>query len=106
MTKDASKTVRLNATETLVLGMLSRHGELYGLELVRQSEGRIKRGTVYVTLDRMQEKGLISSRQEDRAADVSGIPRRLYRPTGLGEKSFREGERVRASIFGVPVPSF
>jgi DNA-binding PadR family transcriptional regulator len=36
---------------------LLRHQELYGLQLVAASRGRLKRGTVYVTLRRMEEKG-------------------------------------------------
>lgn len=56
---------------------------MYGLELVEASEGALKRGTVYVTLGRMQEKGFVESRPE-RPAGASGLPRRLYRPTGLG----------------------
>lgn len=50
--------------------------------MVELSEGRLKRGTVYVTLGRMQEKGYVESRQEALAEGAIGLPRRLYRPTG------------------------
>ena len=63
--------------------MLSAQGELFGLRMVELSEGRLKRGTVYVTLGRMQEKGYLESRQEPLPAGAIGLPRRLYRPTGL-----------------------
>ena len=43
----------------------------------------MKRGTVYVTLGRMQEKGYLESRQEPLPEGAIGLPRRLYRPTGL-----------------------
>jgi len=39
------------------------------------------RGTVYVTLARMQEKGYVESRLEPLPAGAIGLPRRLYRPT-------------------------
>jgi DNA-binding PadR family transcriptional regulator len=49
--------------------------------MVQHSGGRLKRGTVYVTLGRMQEKGYLESRQETLPAGAIGLPRRLYRPT-------------------------
>ena len=55
-----------------------------GLELVAASDGALRRGTVYVTLGRMEEKGLLSSRCEDAPQAGGGLPRRLYRPTEQG----------------------
>lgn len=75
---------RLPARERLILELLVEHGELFGLQLVEQSNRRLKRGTVYVTLGRMQEKGYLASRQEVLPPGAIGLPRRLYRPTGLG----------------------
>src|SRR5438045_5456299 len=72
--------------EALILELLIREKELYGLELVAASRRRLKRGTVYVTLGRMEEKGYITSRLEDAPADVGGMPRRLYQPTVLGRR--------------------
>lgn len=65
---------------------LLESSERYGLELVDASEGRLKRGSIYVTLGRMEAKGFVESRQEDRAAGAIGLPRRLYRPTAYGLK--------------------
>ena len=73
----------LSATERLIVELLSEHEELFGLRMVELSGGRLKRGTVYVTLGRMQEKGYLESRQEPRPEGAIGLPRRLYRPTGL-----------------------
>jgi len=56
----------------------------YGLELVEASGERLKRGTVYVTLGRMEAKGLVSSRQEEKRPGSIGLPRRMYRATPLG----------------------
>jgi DNA-binding PadR family transcriptional regulator len=76
----------LSAKESLILELLVDGGELYGLQMVNASKRRLKRGTVYVTLGRMEEKGYISSRLEDAPADVGGLPRRLYQPTALGRR--------------------
>lgn len=62
---------------------------MYGLQLVDRSEGALKRGTVYVTLGRMEAKGLLHSEQEALPAGGIGLPRRLYRPTALGERVLR-----------------
>jgi len=59
---------------------------MYGLELVAASDGELKRGTVYVTLGRMEEKGYIASRLEDPPPATGGLPRRMYAVTALGRQ--------------------
>jgi DNA-binding PadR family transcriptional regulator len=71
-----------------VVLQLLREQELYGLQLVAASSRRLKRGTVYVTLGRMEEKGYITSRLEAAPARVGGLPRRLYTATVLGRRMF------------------
>ena len=72
--------MRLAASEQLILTLLARHGPSYGLQLVDASRRRLKRGGIYVTLGRMEDKGLVTS-----SAGESG--RRIYRPTALGERA-------------------
>jgi DNA-binding PadR family transcriptional regulator len=74
---------RFSATERLIVELLVEHHELFGLRMVELSAGRLKRGTVYVTLGRMQDKGYLASRQEPLPEGAIGLPRRLYRPTGF-----------------------
>jgi PadR family transcriptional regulator PadR len=75
---------RLSATERTILALLSPGTELFGLQLVQHSHGALKRGTVYVTLGRMQDKGFVESRTEPLPPGGIGLPRRLYRPTAYG----------------------
>jgi PadR family transcriptional regulator, regulatory protein PadR len=79
------KLPSISATESLILDLLEPR-ERFGLELIAQSNGQLKRGSVYVTLARMEAKGFVESRQEDRAAGAIGLPRRLYTPTPYGLK--------------------
>ena len=72
----------LSSLEALVLDLLSAKAPTYGLDLVAASRGRLKRGSVYVTLGRMEQKGLVVSTVEERPGE--GPPRRLYEPTALG----------------------
>ncbi len=75
----------MSRTESLVMELL-RGRERYGLELVDASGTALKRGSVYVILARMEEKGFVDSRQEDRPPGAGGLPRRLYRATPYGKK--------------------
>jgi DNA-binding PadR family transcriptional regulator len=85
MARHSTPFPRLSAKEALILDLL-RSGEMYGLELVTASDGALKRGTVYVTLGRMEDKGLILSRIGDEAPALGGLPRRLYKPTAFGKQ--------------------
>jgi PadR family transcriptional regulator, regulatory protein PadR len=75
--------------EQLILELLVSEGAMYGLQLVEHSDGALKRGTVYVTLGRMQAKGLVESEEEPLPPGGIGLPRRLYRPTTLGKRILR-----------------
>jgi DNA-binding PadR family transcriptional regulator len=75
--------------EQHILELLVSEGPMYGLQLVERSEGALKRGTVYVTLARMEAKKLVQSEQEPLPSGAIGLPRRLYRPTALGERMLR-----------------
>ena len=72
--------MRVARSERLILSLLVSRGPSYGLELVKASRGKLTRGGIYVTLGRMEEKGLVAS-----SAAEAG--RRVYRPTALGERA-------------------
>lgn len=71
--------------------------ELYGLQMVELSDGQLKRGTIYVTLNRLEEKGYVTSKKEPEKAGIAQ-PRRLYKATGLGARVFRAVEVSRVSL--------
>jgi DNA-binding PadR family transcriptional regulator len=74
---------RLSGKERVILTLLISNGEMYGLAMVHQSEA-LKRGTVYVTLSRMEDKGFVKSR--DVVGPDPGPARRMYTVTGLGKR--------------------
>lgn len=92
----------MSRTESLVMAILGR-GDRYGLELVDASSGALKRGSVYVILARMEEKGFVDSWQEDRAPGASGPPRRLYRATPYGLKVHQAFATLREALALKPV---
>jgi DNA-binding PadR family transcriptional regulator len=87
----------LSGKEALVLELLLSKPavEMYGLELVHTSRNRLKRGTIYVTLSRMEDKAYVESRLEQKKADASGLPRRLYRATGYGKRVYEAWQLAR-----------
>ncbi len=87
MSDSHPRALTLSPKELSVLELL-REGDLYGLQLVAVSSGRLKRGTVYVTLGRMEEKGYITSTLEAAPSGVGGLPRRIYAATPLGRRMF------------------
>ena len=77
--------------------------ERYGLELVDLAAGRLKRGSVYVTLGRMEAKGFVTSHQEERSTGAIGLPRRLYRATPYGLKVRDAYQLLREALALKPV---
>ena len=86
---------KLSRKEFSILQLLISKGEMFGLEMVEASEGELKRGTIYVTLQRMGDKGYIESREEPRELPEIGIPRRKYSATGLGERVYQTNIKAR-----------
>ena len=87
----------LSKTEFLILSIMSKNGfrELYGLEMLELSDGKIKRGTIYTTLQRMQDKEFVTSYKEDKPDNVPGNPRRLYKITGKGKLALNSYQELQ-----------
>ena len=90
--------------ELLILELLVSEGPMYGLQLIERSDGSLKRGTVYVTLGRMESKGFIASEPEPRNPRAIGLPRRIYRPTPLGERMLRAWTAFTREVVGEVKP--
>lgn len=88
---------RLSKVEYTILDLLRSGGKMYGLELVHASDGALKRGTVYVTLGRMEEKGFIHSEQE-KVEKRPGMPRRLYQVSGQGSRVLAAVDAAQAAM--------
>ena|ERR1051325_1493726 len=88
----------MSAAESLILDLLRSGRERYGLELVEASGGVLKRGSVYVTLSRMEAKGFVESWQEEKSPGAIGLPRRLYRGTTYGLKVHDAYQLLREAL--------
>ena len=100
MVEHAQRVPSISGTESLIVELL-RDGERFGLELVEASDGRLKRGTIYVTLSRMEAKGFVVSRQErqeERQPGAIGLPRRMYEVTAYGLKVYEAYLLLREAL--------
>jgi len=93
---------RITNTEAMIMKILLEKAgaEIYGWELMEASDGKLKRGTIYVILNRMEDKGFIDSRKEVRREGARGLPRRMYKLTGLGQKTIYAWEVAISSFQG------
>ena len=75
----------------VLLEMLRRRDETYSVPLVLALEKRLERpvaqAAVFITLGRLERKGLVSSRLDEPA---SGRPRRYFKLTRQGIAAIRE----------------
>ena len=80
----------ISTTEALILGLLiTKARGAYGSELVHMSDGKLKRGSVYSLLGRLEKAGLVKS-EEEPASAAYALPRTIYRITGDGVKARAE----------------
>lgn len=91
-----SNLPRLSPVEREILTLLVNNGPMYGLAMVKASS-RLKRGTVYVTLGRMEDKGWLTSKAEENTGEA-GMPRRRYTISGEGQGVLRDVEAAEAFL--------
>jgi len=91
--------------EQIVLTAILSLGEgAYGVTIhskVEELSGpkKVTRGAVYATLDRMEDKRLISSWLSDPIKERGGRSRRYYRLEKSGEHALRESARMARRIY-------
>jgi PadR family transcriptional regulator len=94
-----SEGMRLGEVEQLVLlAVLRLAGEAYAVpirEAIAANAGvRLSRGSVYVTLDRLERKGLVDSWFADPTGEPGGKARRLFRIRPSGMTALRTARRA------------
>ena len=100
--------------EAMVLSTLER-GEAHGLEILRRLEEagcgllRLKEGSLYPALYRLEGTGEVKAVWEDEPHGRRGARRRIYRLTAKGQRKLNEGRvewqqfvHVIGGILGAP----
>jgi DNA-binding PadR family transcriptional regulator len=93
----------------LLLTILRLGDDAYGVPLSRElSQLRgsdVSVGSVYAALDRLELKGLISSRLGEATAERGGRAKRYFRVTEVGLRSVEETRRVLTRLWKVLPPT-
>jgi len=105
---EMAKREFLGGFELLVLLALIRIGdEAYGVpisEAIEESSGKdVAMGSVYITLERLGQKGLVSSRLGEPTAERGGRAKTYFRITAKGLREVRQARRTLMNLWqGVP----
>lgn len=82
----------------VLLALLRLREDAYGVPIVREIEERTRRevavGSVYATLERLEEKGLVSSALGDSTPERGGRAKRYFQITALGLREVRSTRRT------------
>jgi PadR family transcriptional regulator PadR len=94
----------LGSFELLVLLALIRLGEdAYGVpiaEAIEESSGReVAQGSVYITLDRLERKGLVSSTLGEPTSERGGRAKTYFRVTAKGLREVRQARRTLINLW-------
>ncbi|HYN10246.1 MAG TPA: PadR family transcriptional regulator [Vicinamibacterales bacterium] len=91
--------IRLGEVEHLVLlAVLRLDGQAYAVpirELIDRDAGvKLSRGSIYITLDRVQKKGLVESWFSEPTGEPGGKARRLFRIRPSGVAALKAARRA------------
>ena len=91
----------LGVFEQAVLLAVSQVTDPYGMNIRREIQSRTGRdisiGSVYITLARLRDKGLV--RDSLRSADADGATRRVFSLTPKGVAALREARRTQRQLW-------
>lgn len=94
----------LGTLELATLLAVVRFGDdAYGMAVRQDLSERAGRdysvGAIYTTLQRLEDKGLLTSRASEPLPVRGGRSRRLFRITGAGVRAIRDAERQAKSMW-------
>lgn len=104
------KDTHLRDLELMILLVVLGLGDnAYGVPIARELKVQCRRevslANVYATLERLQEKGYVSSQVADPTPERGGRAKRYFRVTGQGLKKVRETQRILVKLWQrVPGP--
>jgi DNA-binding PadR family transcriptional regulator len=89
--------------QMVLLAVLQRRGDAYGVtihdELARHTARPVARGAVYMTLDRLEKKGLLTSTVSDPTPERGGRARRYYALTRSAVHALKASRRTLLSLW-------
>lgn len=93
----------LGEFEQMVMLAVLHLDEAYGVPIVeeieRRTRRRVSRSAVYITLRRLEQKGLLSSWMSEPMPERGGKPRRCVRVEPEGRRLLEESRRAMARMW-------
>ena len=90
--------------QMVLLAILHLEGEVYGVPIVEEIERRtgrsVSRSAVYVTLRRLEKKGLVASWMGEPSGERGGKGRRCVRVEPEGVELLQEARRAMNRMWG------
>ncbi len=87
----------------VLLSVLRIGGEAYSVPVVLELEQRtgreVAQAAVFISLSRMEKKGLLTTRMDGGAAEDSGRVRRYFKLTKLAMRRLRESRRALLGLW-------
>ena len=95
--------------QMVLLAVLQRREDAYGVtvheELSRHTRRPVARGAVYMTLDRLEKKGLLRSSLTAPTAERGGRPKRTYTLTRPAMQALKASRHTLLSLWAGLEPS-
>jgi DNA-binding PadR family transcriptional regulator len=89
--------------QLMLLAVLQCGDNAYGVtvqeELARHTTRRIASGAIYMTLDRLEKKGLLTSRLTEPIAERGGRSKRCYKVTKPALAALKHSRRALISLW-------
>lgn len=103
------KRTFLGEFEEIVLLTVAILGEeAYGVTVTQELEQKTGRAvgfsSIHTTLQRLEEKGFLSSKMGGATAERGGRRKRFFEVTALGRRALKEVKQVREELWGALPP--
>lgn len=94
--------------EVVLLTVAILDEEAYGVSVTQEIEQKTGRSvgfsTVHTTLQRLEEKGFLSSRMGGATAERGGRRKRFFNVTAAGRKALQEVKQIRETLWSALPP--
>lgn len=89
----------------ILFAILNNHNDSYGVEIRRDIKDKIGKdvsvGALYTTLDRLESKGLVKSREGESTEERGGRAKKYFQVSALGHNALNKSLREIALMANV-----
>lgn len=91
--------------EIVLLTVVMLEGKAYGVaithQIIEQTNRSVRLNQVHAALQRLEEKGMVTSRMGDATAERGGRRKRLFTITAYGEQTLLDIQSVRSHLLSL-----